>query len=274
MRKVFLRAAFVQLFFFFLFLNSLFAEINRVVSVVPSITKQLIYFKAQEKIVGCSSYCKLAKDKNVQIVGNIININVEKIYSLKPDIVFVSNMTDIRDVEKLKKLGINVAVFSYPKSIEEFFTQVKEIGKLAGYQKEANKAINISKKLLIELSNRCEVLIGKKVFMEIGVKPLYSVPKDTYLNDFLLRLGLINITGELKDGIINREYVIKENPDIIMIMDMGYKAKEEVSYWHKFKFLNAVKNNKIILLEADKVASPALPEFFKYFKKVLYRMCK
>jgi len=97
--------------------------------------------------------------------------------------------------------------------------------------------------------------------MEIGIKPLFTVPVGTYLDDVLTRLNLINVAKNIRIGEISKEFVLKANPDIILIMDMGRIGEEEKKNWEHFTFLNAVKNKKIFIIDADRLASPVLPDF-------------
>jgi len=69
--------------------NLLFAEM-RIVSVVPSITRQLIDLGCKDMVVGCSIFCLLAKDRlsKAVVVGSATDVNVEAVLKLKPTIVF------------------------------------------------------------------------------------------------------------------------------------------------------------------------------------------
>lgn len=249
--------------------NLLFAEI-KIVSVVPSITRQLIVLGGKDMIAGCSSFCPLARDRSSKavVVGSATDINVEAVLKLKPTIVFVGALTNKRGIEKLKNLGLNVKIANYPRSLEDIYITVIEIGDLIGRGKKAREIVDISRRKMELIENECKKYPPKKVFLEIGVKPLFSVPRGTYLDDVLTRLNLVNIAKDVKVGGISKELVLKANPDVILIMDMGDIGKEEKKNWEQFKFLNAVKTKKIFIIDADRLASPVLPDFIDLIEDI------
>ncbi len=97
------------LIFLFLSTTSIFSqEVNRVISLAPSITENIYLIGAQDKLVGCTSFCTQAIADGVEQVGSTIDINAEKILVLKPDLVLTMEMTKQQDIATLKNLGIRV----------------------------------------------------------------------------------------------------------------------------------------------------------------------
>ena len=258
-------------FFILILILHLNAKNLKIVSLTPSVTKQLIVLGMKKDIVGCTSYGPLAKEKNatIHIVGGVSNTNIEGILRLKPDIVFANSLTPVRIVEKLKALRIKVIIFPYPKSIEEIFSSFLTLGKIVGRKKRAEEIIKVSENKLRKIEKISKKFTPKKIFFIIGSKPLYTAPEGTYINDLIEKINCINIARNLKNGIVSREFVIERNPDVILIMDMGEIAKEEISYWKKFKSLNAVKNKKIFIIDADRLGSPVLPDFINLIEEIM-----
>lgn len=257
--------------FILLLLNvDIFAEPLRIISLTPAITKQLIVLGEKDNIVGCTSFCSLAKDKSskAQIVGSAISANIESIVNLKPDIVFVSSLTNIKIINKLKSLSIRVENFSYPVSVEEIFESFLRLSEIVKKTQIAENIVKSSKDKLRKIVETYKTYNLKKVFFEIGADPLFGTPKGTYLADVLTKLNAINISEYLKQGQISKEWIIRGNPDVILIMDMGAIATQEVKNWGKFKTLSAVKNGKIFILDADRLASPILPDFIQLINEI------
>lgn len=257
--------------FILLLLNvDIFAENLRIISLSPAITKQLIVLGEKDNIVGCTSFCPLAKDKSskAQVVGSAISANIESIVNLKPDIVFVSSLTNIKIINKLKELKIRVENFPYPQSVEGVFESFARLSEFVNKTELKESIVESSKMELEKIIQKFKYESPKKVFFEIGVNPIFSTPKGTYLGDILEKLNAINIAKNLKQGQISREWVIRENPDVILIMDMGAIATQEVKNWEKFKTLSAVKNGKIFILDADRLASPVLPDFIQLINEI------
>lgn len=243
---------------------------EKIVSLVPSVTKQIILLGKGDNIVGKTTFCPPYKGVNdkAKIVGSAVEANIEKIYHLKPDLVILGSLNNSRDIEKLKSLKLNVKIFPYPKSLEDIFQQTLEIGKLVNSYEKALTLVKNSREKLSMIQFNAKKHTPKKVFIQIGVKPLFTAPKGTYIDDALTKINLINIAGDTSNGMFNREIVISRNPDIILIMDMGGIGKNEISNWKKFTSISAVKNNKIFIIDANKLGSYALPEFIDYIEEI------
>jgi iron complex transport system substrate-binding protein len=100
-----------------------------------------------------------------------------------------------------------------------------------------------------------------KVFVQVGVKPLFSVNKDSFINDLIERAGGINIAKFTEKGFFSCEEVLRQNPDVILITAMGLDDKAEKQSWLKYKNLNAVKNNRIFIIDSYKLCSPTPLKF-------------
>lgn len=229
---------------------------KRIVSLVPWVTKSLYIMGEQSHLVGCTSYCPVQSSDKVQVVANAMNINIEKIFALKPDLVFASSLNKPETIDNLKKLGIKVVLQNYPESFKQICTSFIQIGQLVGQGSRASMIVNQQKARLAKL--RASIPAGKKpgIFIQIGAKPLFCAVPDTFMDDFIQFSGGKNSASELKSGSVTREYVLMQNPDIIFIVTMGIVANEEKATWMGYSSLSASKNKKIFILDADKTCSP------------------
>jgi len=255
------------LFLCFIIFRILFPENLRIVSLSPQITENIYLLGKGDSIIGNTIYCTRPEQaKYKEKVGNVIDVNVEKIYSLKPDIVFATNLTNPKDVKKLKELGIRVEIFSYPKNFSELCEQFIKLGEIIG---EKQKAESIIKKIKNEIEKIKKKTEGKKkikVLIQIGTRPLWVAGEDSFIGDFVKFSGGENvIKGE--GGIYSIEEIIKKNPEIIIITSMGIDTEQEKKAWQKYKMIDAVKNNKIFVFDSDKLCSPTPPTFLEVVKE-------
>ncbi len=239
---------------------------NRIISLGPTLTEQLYLLNAQNKIIGNTIYCKIPEDaKNKEKVGTIIEQDLEKIFMLKPDLIIASSMTNPKTIKKLKNLKIKVVQFSYAKNFNEICHQFLELGEIVGKKKEAEKIIEevkgkvdlIKKKTITRNSAKA----GQKVFVQIGAKPLFTATKDSFINDFIEFAGGVNIAQNLNMGLYSREEVLKNNPDVIIIVTMGIVGEQEKEIWERYRTLKAVKNNRIYIIDSYKLCSPTPVSF-------------
>lgn len=238
---------------------------QRIVSLSPVITEELYSLGLEDQIVGVTTYCK-AEDK--EKVGSVTNANLEKIVVLRPDLVLAISLSKVRDIEKLKSLGIEVVTFPQVKSFDQLCEQFIALGRITGKEKEAEKIVNKAKTEVKAIKKQVEGLPKTKVFIQIGAEPLYAVGKDSFINDFIEFAGGENIAADSRAGIYSREKVIQQNPEVIIIVTMGIAGKKEAGTWEKFKTLSAVKNERIYTLDSYGICSPTPENFSLGLKKI------
>ena len=144
----------------------------------------------------------------------------------------------------------------FPKSFDEICADFIRIGELVGQGVKARVIVTQQKERLTKLKSGIPTGKNPKMFMQIGARPLFCAVPNTFMNDFISFSGGTNIASQLKTGSITREYVLKQNPDVIFIVTMGVVAKEEKETWLKYLSLSASKSKKIFVLDADKTCSP------------------
>ena len=255
---------------FLLVTTNLFAQqAQRIISLVPSITKELYLLGQQHRIVGRTSYCEIAENDRIPVVASSISLNLEQAVSLKPDLIIASSLISPETIESLKKLGIRTELFSYPKSFSEICSQFIRLGELTGARETANQIVVQAETRLQELQKKVPQNARPKMFLQIGAKPLFCAVPDTFMDDFIRLAGGVNIASDLKSGSITREAVLTRNPDVIFIVTMGITAVEEKQTWEKYKALNATRNQQIFILDADKTCSPTPLHFTEALEEMI-----
>lgn len=231
-------------------------QAKRIVSLVPWVTKSLYLIGEQSRLVGCTSFCPVEAADHIPVVANAMSVNLEKTLTLKPDVVIASSLNKPETIENLKKLGIKVLLQPYPKSFEEICAYFIQIGELVGQGAKAKELVSQQKARLAKLASGIPSGKTPGVFIQIGAKPLFCAVPDTFMDDFIRFSGGKNIAEELKLGSVTREYVLKQNPDVIFIVTMGIVAQEEKDIWLGYQSLSASRGRKIFVLDADKTCSP------------------
>lgn len=249
-----------KIFFLLLLLTTLALHgqpYKRIVSLAPSFTQSLYYLEAQDRIVGCTSYCLAAKEDKQKVVATAVKANVEKIISLKPDVVLASGLTDPKDIELLRKVGINVNVIYTPKSFNEVCDQFIQMGMIVGKKNKAEAIVNESKATVQKTIDHHNRFSGKKMFFQIGANPIFAVIPNTFMDDYMTFLGVDNIAKNVRQGSVTREFVIANNPDYIFIATMGITGEEELRVWNKYPSMKATKNKKIFIIDSDIACQPS-----------------
>jgi len=245
-------------------------NVKRVISLAPSITENLYLIGAQDKIVGCTSFCTQAIADGKEQIGSTVEVNIEKILMLKPDLVLAMLLTKPQDIETMRRLGIKVEVIPTPKNFNEICNQTIQIAKLTGNENAANEIVRKTKNEVDSLKLKCRKQPEKlKIFFQLGANPIFTVLENTFINDFILLCNGENIANGLTKGSLTRESVLMKNPDIIIVATMGGFGVEEKKIWESYKGLNAAKNHKIFLIDSETSCSPTPENFVKAFADVV-----
>lgn len=231
-------------------------EAKRIVSLVPWMTKSLYLMGEQNRLVGCSSYCPVEALDKIPVVASAVTVNIEKTLILKPDLIFASSLIKPETIDNLKKLNLRVEYMPYPKSFDEICTDFIRIGEIVGQGIKAKTIVSQQKERLAKLEASVPLVKHPKIFIQIGAKPLFCAVPNTFIDDFIRFCGGSNIASELKNGNVTREFVLKQDPDIIFIVTMGIVAEEERETWLKYPTLSASKGKQVFILDADKTCSP------------------
>ncbi len=194
---------------------------ERIISGSPGNTEILFALGLGDRVVGVTDWCDYppeAKDKPK--IGNISPLNLEKVISLRPDLLLACNLNGKEPVETLTELGVPTFVLN-PISFSDIIEAVRLVGLITAAEAEAEK---LAKKLeaTIEAVTRKKAPSNKKlkVFIAIGsdLQDLWTAGDGTFLDEAARLLGWENIAGELgfSWGQVSMEYILKMNPDLIL----------------------------------------------------------
>ena len=110
---------------------------TRIVSLVPAVTEMLFAIGAGPRVVGVSSYDSFpAEVKKLPNVGALIDPNIERILSLKPDLVVVyASQDDLK--RQLSRAGIGVFDYRHA-GLADITSTIRAVGERTGDAAGAN----------------------------------------------------------------------------------------------------------------------------------------
>lgn len=266
MKKYLLCTIWVAILFFLMVLSAQASvAAARVVSLSPIITETIYLLGAQNALVGNTSYCNVPPEAaNKEKIGSVTQVNVEKIISLSPDLVITSALTREKQIRILKKQGIRIMEVKNPKTFEQMCDLTRQIGGAVGKSREAENITAKAGTRVQAIQKRVAGLPPRRVFIQIGIKPLKTATRELFINEFIRLSGGINIAEDLPSWVYSREQVIKENPDVILVATMGSSKKAAVlekNRWMGFASLKAGVNNEIHALDPELICSPTPVSF-------------
>ncbi|NVL89648.1 MAG: ABC transporter substrate-binding protein [Desulfobacterales bacterium] len=236
---------------------------------VPTITEELYLLGTGDRIVGVTIYCQRPPQAQTkEKVGTVIDVNIEKIIELRPDLIIASPLTDHKQIRKLRALGLRVETFDAPKDFHGLCENFLTISRIIGKEQKAEEVLERTKRKLETIKKDAKEGAEARVFVQIGANPLFTADEDSFINDLIEYAGGINIAGDVNTGIFSREEVIKRNPDIILIVTMGIIGEREKEAWLRYKTISAVKNRRIFTVDSYRVCSPTPVSFVETAKEM------
>ena len=228
---------------------------NRIVVLDPATVEMIYMLGAEDKIVGVANLerSKVWPEEKVaklESVGTFTKPSLERIITLKPDLVITSALTDDNLNNGIKSNNIEAKRIQ-ANSIEEIFTNFMEVAKMLGKENEANKIIAEKRAKLEEIK---KIATGnKKGLFVMSASPLMVFGNDNLPNDIMKLLNIKNIAENQKgrNPIVTPEFIIKENPDIIITLLPN--PSQIVATNPQLKNVNAIKNSKFIVVNSSQI---------------------
>ncbi|MDE3840687.1 ABC transporter substrate-binding protein [Bacillus methanolicus] len=255
---------------------------ERIVSLIPSNTEIAFALGLGEEVVGVSDHDNYPEEatKKEKIGG--MEINVEKIISLNPNLVLASPsiaQSSKEGLQQLKDAGITVLVVNDAQNFEQVYDSIEMIGTATGEMDEAEKIIQNMKERISKIkekASKIEESKQKTVFVEISPAPeIYTPGKNTFMDEMLTIINAKNAFGELEGWAkIDQEAVIEKNPDVI-VTTYGFYEKDpvgNVTSRKGWENINAVKNKQVFDVHSDLVSRPGprLAEGVEELAKAVY----
>ncbi len=248
--------------------GNLFADYKRIISLAPSATESLYELGLDENVIANTVYCSDGSSKKEKI-GTVTEPNIEKIVSLKPDLIIATKEGNYKTViDKLIRLKLTVYVMEPYSSFEDVCTNFQQLADYLDKSDIAKEIITDIKKEVSNLNTEEKKSNREKIFWEVGANPIFTVGKQSFVNEYNKFINGTNVFEDIdmRYPNISVESVIEKNPDIIMLVNMGDVSDQEILKWNKYKNISAVKNNKIFLLEADDIFTPTPKKFLNGIK--------
>ncbi|MFK8258683.1 vitamin B12 ABC transporter substrate-binding protein BtuF [Erwinia sp. AnSW2-5] len=204
----------------------------RVVTLAPNITE--LAFAAGITPVGVSAYSDYpAAAQQIEQVANWQGINSEKLLRLKPDVVLAwKGGTPQRQADQLQALGIKV-VWLAPDSIEQLIASLRQLAAWSPQPQQAEQAAATLQQQFTDLRQRYQHTPVKRVFLQFGLKPLFTASGNTLQDEVLRLCGGENIFADVHVPWpqVSREQVLLRHPAAIVAPGDSAYAQQIAQFW-------------------------------------------
>ena len=192
---------------------------QRIVSLLPSLTESVCELGQCQRLVGVDRYSNWPAALNkLPQVGGGLDPNIEAVVALKPDVVLMA--TSSRASERLEALGVKVVALE-PKSHADVQRVLIKVGQVLDIPEEIG-AKRVWRFIDAGVSAAAQSLPAKakgvRVYFEVNRAP-FAAGETSFIGETLTRLGAKNIIPAALGPFpkINPEFVVRANPDVIMV---------------------------------------------------------
>lgn len=241
------------------------AEPTSIISVIPSNTEIVYALGAGEKMVGRSNYCNYPEEVlDVEEIG-AMDLDVEKILALQPDVALLSmhhHRQNGHILDQFRAAGITVVVVNNEaKSFEDVYASIRLVAQATGASEKAEEVIQDMQEHLAQIKARvASVTEKKKVWIEVSPAPnIVTTGKDTFMHYMLEMIQAINVAGDEQGWPqFVEEEIVRLNPDVIITtygfyVDNPAHAILNRSGWSQ---VEAIKNKQVFDVHNDTVTRP------------------
>ncbi len=228
----------------------------RVVALAPSITEVVFALGQEHRLVGVSQFSDFPQEAlRLPQVGSYIKPDIERIIVLNPDICIAVKDGNPRAVaDRLESLRIPVYAVD-PLDLEAIMTMVVQIGDLLN---AGDRARTIVTEMKIRIDRVRELVMKTEqrpgVFFQIGVSPIVSVGKGTFIHELIQMAGGKNLcAGYSSYPRLSREQVVAMLPDVLIITTMhrDVSLDQVKAEWAGWSQIPAVRDNRFAIVDSN-----------------------
>ncbi|UUZ66045.1 helical backbone metal receptor [Polaromonas sp. P1-6] len=228
---------------------------QRIVSLLPSLTETVCELGQCQRLVGVDRYSNFPDTvRALPQVGGGLDPNIEAIVALKPDVVLMA--TSSRAGERLQSLGIQVVALE-PKSHADVKRVLEKIGQLLDVP-DAQRVWRVIDAGVVAAAQSLPASVkNTRVYFEVNRAP-YAAGETSFIGEILTRLGAKNIVPASMGPFpkINPEYVVRANPDVIMVGDRNYEGMEGRPGWSGIRAIREHRVCVFTVAQSDVVVRP------------------
>jgi iron complex transport system substrate-binding protein len=242
------------------------AQPARIISLIPAVTEMLFAMGAGSKIVAVSSFDEYPPQvKALPRVGALLDPDLERILSLRPDLVIVyKTQVDLR--RQLERATIPMFLYEHA-SLADISVTIRQLGTRVGHDTEAagvvrqidDKLADVRKRIGARPRVRTMLVYGRDA---LALRGIYASGGVNFLNDMLDIAGAANVFADVKQKSVQAtsELILARRPDAIVELRPGEMSDEqrqkEIAVWRTLSSLPAVRSGRVTIITDPRVGVP------------------
>jgi iron complex transport system substrate-binding protein len=237
---------------------------ERIVSIIPSTTEMLFAMGAGPRVIGVGNFDRYPPEALTRPkVGGLIDPDVERIISLKPDLVVVyGTQNDLRT--QLERAGIPMFLYQHA-GLPDITATIRELGARIGSVRESRALADRIEAEIADVRKRVAGRPRPRTLVVFGrdaetLRGIYASGAVGFLHDMLDAAGGTNVFADVKRQSIQTtsELAVARAPDVIIEIgvDTASTSGRNLRAWETLPSIPAVRNKRIYQLRGDGMMNP------------------
>jgi len=255
---------------------------RRIISLIPAVTEMLFAIGAGPRVVAVGSLDRYPPEiAKLQRVGALLDPDVERILSLRPDLVAVyASQADLRT--QLERAKIPVYVYSHA-GLADVLTTLREIGTRVGRERDAADLARSIQARVEAVHRRVEGRPRPRTLIVFDREPLtlrgiYASGGIGFVNDMVEAAGGDNVFSDVKQQSVQAttELILAKRPDTILELRgdpvPADTRRKEIDVWRALASLPAVRSSRVYFLDDQRtvVPGPRIAEGIELIARTLH----
>ena len=239
---------------------------RRIISLIPAVTEMLFAIGAGPQVVAVSSFDTFPPEvQKLPKVGALIDPDLERILSLRPDLVIVyESQADLRT--QLGRAKVPVYLYRHA-GLADVTQTIREVGARVGREEAARQAAAAIESRLAAIRRlvagrpkpRTLIVFGRESGALRGV---YASGGVGFVHDMVEAAGGANVFEDIRRQAVQAttELILARRPDVVLELRAGPlsadESKRETEVWNTLSALPAVRAGRVILLADERTIVP------------------
>jgi len=239
-----------------------FAAPKRIVTLAPACAEIVAGLGLGDAIVGVSQFTDWPpRTKGLPQIGSYVNINVEAVTALRPDLVVATDDGNPdAALRRLERAGLRVVTLKL-RDFDGIQRSILSLGAMTGREAQARAAVAEMKRVAGCVAERTKSAARPRVLFAYQMAPIVSAGKGTFTDQLLAMSGARSITGDVAQSYprMGMESIVARAPEVIVVssMDPAADGKRWNEWLKKWPPLPATRNGRVHLIDSTNVDRPS-----------------
>jgi iron complex transport system substrate-binding protein len=228
---------------------------QRIVSLSPGHTEVLFAIGAGDQVIAVDAESDYPVETETLTKLDAVSPDVEALAELQPDLVVVMAGPE-GVVESLDQRGLPVLLLDLPRSVNELFDQIDELGDITGHVERSDALVDTMDSGFLAVLEKVGARAGPRVYHELG-DDLTTASANTFIGEVYLILNAISIADEDQEPYpkLTLDEIVEADPAVIIVAHSGASA-ESVKARPGWEGISAVKNGQVFAVDPEIINRP------------------